>query len=370
MARRVEARRHRAAQRPLGRCSRRAASAMAAAPVALGRAFCAQYVHLPRSAAVYEAGEAATFARGAGFCAAMAAEPRCLSSPATTEGYQARVRLDRPAQGGRPGGAALAAGVLGRFDRGRGRCTLDLHFGGLSSGRTRRPCLNWRNTWHGGPKAAERRLGSARSLPKPQGESRPGAGALSSLCAASAGTDGRHDGGRRRRRSRSSCSTRPCASRWELACRRAPGCAINWLAEGGRAGDGQTAGPASHSPAACAPRRRLRRSTSAARRHGRRRNARLTWARRAPGRQRPTTGTGRRHRALDEPEERYRLEVLRRRHRQARGRGDRARLRPIRPPTRLADFGTVSRSSLVGCGSGGTWAEGLVAGTGVRPSRS
>ncbi len=77
----------------------------------------------------YEAGEAASFARGAVF--ARPWRTALLSSSATTEGYQARVRLDQPAQTGVLA-EALAAGVLGRFDAAR-TIMLDLHFGGLSS---------------------------------------------------------------------------------------------------------------------------------------------------------------------------------------------------------------------------------------------
>ncbi|MBB5537401.1 hypothetical protein GGD55_004117 [Rhizobium giardinii] len=77
----------------------------------------------------YEAGEAASFARGAVF--ARPWRTALLSSSATTEGYQARARLDQPAQTGVLV-ETLAAGVLGRFDAAR-TITLDLHFGGLSS---------------------------------------------------------------------------------------------------------------------------------------------------------------------------------------------------------------------------------------------
>ncbi|WP_438749447.1 baseplate multidomain protein megatron [Pararhizobium sp. O133] len=77
----------------------------------------------------YEAGEAASFARGAVF--ARPWHSVLLSSSATTEGYRTRVRLDQPAQTGVLT-EALGAGVLGRFDSARS-LTLDLHFSGLSS---------------------------------------------------------------------------------------------------------------------------------------------------------------------------------------------------------------------------------------------
>lgn len=77
----------------------------------------------------YEAGETASFARGAVF--ARPWHSVMLSSSATTEGYRARVRLDQPAQTGVLT-EALGGGVLGRFDSARS-LTLDLHFGGLSS---------------------------------------------------------------------------------------------------------------------------------------------------------------------------------------------------------------------------------------------
>ncbi|MCV9963468.1 glycoside hydrolase/phage tail family protein [Pararhizobium sp. BT-229] len=77
----------------------------------------------------YQAGEAATFARGAVF--ARPWRTALLSSSATMEGYQARVRLEQPAQTGALV-AALGAGVTGRFDAAQSM-TLDLHFGGLSS---------------------------------------------------------------------------------------------------------------------------------------------------------------------------------------------------------------------------------------------
>lgn len=77
----------------------------------------------------YEAGDASSFARGAVF--ARPWHSVVLSSSATTEGYRARVRLDQPAQTGVLSDA-LGAGVLGRFDSSR-TLTVDLHFGGLSS---------------------------------------------------------------------------------------------------------------------------------------------------------------------------------------------------------------------------------------------
>ncbi|WP_455272242.1 baseplate multidomain protein megatron [Rhizobium herbae] len=77
----------------------------------------------------YDAGDASTFARGAVFARPWRAVT--LSSSATTEGYQARARFDQPAQTGVLV-EALTAGVTGRFDAAL-PLTLDLYFGGLSS---------------------------------------------------------------------------------------------------------------------------------------------------------------------------------------------------------------------------------------------
>jgi hypothetical protein len=88
----------------------------------------------------YEAGNASSFARAAVF--ARPWRVVTLSSSATAEGYQARVRLGQPAQTGVLA-AALSAGVTGRFDA-MHTLTLNLHFGGLSSaGRV--SVLNGRN---------------------------------------------------------------------------------------------------------------------------------------------------------------------------------------------------------------------------------
>ena len=88
----------------------------------------------------YEAGNASSFARGAVF--ARPWRVVTLSSSATTEGYQARVRLGQPAQTGVLAGP-LGAGVTGRFDA-LHALTLNLHFGGLSSAG-RLAVLNGRN---------------------------------------------------------------------------------------------------------------------------------------------------------------------------------------------------------------------------------
>ncbi len=88
----------------------------------------------------YEAGDASAFARGAVFARPWRAVT--LSSSATAEGYQARVRLEQPAQTGVLAGP-LGAGVTGRFDAAR-TLTLDLHFGGLSAA-ARLAVLNGQN---------------------------------------------------------------------------------------------------------------------------------------------------------------------------------------------------------------------------------
>ncbi len=77
----------------------------------------------------YQAGDASLFARAAVFARPWRAVT--LSSSATTEGYQARVRLGQPAQTGILTDP-IGAGVTGRFDAAQ-MLTLDLHFGGLSS---------------------------------------------------------------------------------------------------------------------------------------------------------------------------------------------------------------------------------------------
>ncbi|MCV9997732.1 glycoside hydrolase/phage tail family protein [Pararhizobium sp. YC-54] len=88
----------------------------------------------------YEAGDASTFARAAVFARPWRAVT--LSSSATTEGFQTRVRLDQPAQTGVLA-EPLGAGVTGRFDAAP-TLTLDLYFGGLSSA-SRLSVLNGQN---------------------------------------------------------------------------------------------------------------------------------------------------------------------------------------------------------------------------------
>ncbi|WP_426240846.1 phage tail protein [Pararhizobium sp. DWP1-1-3] len=88
----------------------------------------------------YEAGNASLFARAAVFARPWRAIT--LSSSAATEGYQARARLEQPAQTGVLA-EPLRAGVTGRFDAAR-TLTLDLHFGGLSSA-SRLSVLNGQN---------------------------------------------------------------------------------------------------------------------------------------------------------------------------------------------------------------------------------
>lgn len=88
----------------------------------------------------YEAGVASAFARGAVFARPWRAVT--LSSSATAEGYQARGRLEQPAQTGVLA-EPLGAGVTGRFDAAH-TLTLDLHFGGLSAA-ARLAVLNGQN---------------------------------------------------------------------------------------------------------------------------------------------------------------------------------------------------------------------------------
>ncbi len=77
----------------------------------------------------YDGGEPASFARAAMF--ARPWRPVVLSSSATTEGYTARQRFDRPAKTGMLA-APLGPGVTGRFDWSQ-PLLLNLDFGGLSS---------------------------------------------------------------------------------------------------------------------------------------------------------------------------------------------------------------------------------------------
>lgn len=83
------------------------------------------FLDLPR----FSSGEAASFARVAGFCRPW--RRVALSSSVTTEGYRTRSVLDRPARLGVLT-AAISGGIPGRFDRGR-TMEIELFFGGLSS---------------------------------------------------------------------------------------------------------------------------------------------------------------------------------------------------------------------------------------------
>ncbi|CDN47076.1 baseplate multidomain protein megatron [Neorhizobium galegae] len=83
------------------------------------------FLDLPR----FASGEAASFARVAGFCRPW--RRMALSSSVTTEGYRTRAALDRPARLGVLA-APLTGGIAGRFDRGRA-IEIELFFGGLSS---------------------------------------------------------------------------------------------------------------------------------------------------------------------------------------------------------------------------------------------
>ncbi|MBT9368587.1 glycoside hydrolase/phage tail family protein [Rhizobium sp. CSW-27] len=121
--RRIEARRH----EPAALLTTAATTAARANGNAASAAFAPvlHFLDLPR----FEAGEAESFAR-----IALYAKPWrrvLISSSATTEGYRSRVTLDRPAQTGVLT-AALSPGFSGRFDR-HGVLELDLAFDGLAS---------------------------------------------------------------------------------------------------------------------------------------------------------------------------------------------------------------------------------------------
>ncbi|WJR67620.1 glycoside hydrolase/phage tail family protein [Neorhizobium sp. CSC1952] len=94
------------------------------------------FLDLPR----FSSGETTGFARVAGFCRPW--RRMALSSSSGTEGYRTRAALDRPARVGVLA-ASLAAGVTGRFDR-AGTAELELFFGGLSSA-DERAVLNGEN---------------------------------------------------------------------------------------------------------------------------------------------------------------------------------------------------------------------------------
>jgi hypothetical protein len=77
----------------------------------------------------FAAGDAADFARIAGFCRPW--RRMLVSASSGSEGYRSRTGIDRPARIGALT-SPLVPGVLGRFDR-SGAIELDLYFGGLSS---------------------------------------------------------------------------------------------------------------------------------------------------------------------------------------------------------------------------------------------
>jgi hypothetical protein len=83
------------------------------------------FLDLPR----FAPGEATSFARAAGLCRPW--RRMVLSSSVTTQGYRTRSALDRPARLGVLA-APLGGGIVGRFDRGSAM-EIELFFGGLSS---------------------------------------------------------------------------------------------------------------------------------------------------------------------------------------------------------------------------------------------
>jgi hypothetical protein len=83
------------------------------------------FIDLPR----FAPGDATSFARAAGFCRPW--RRMALSSSVTVEGYRTRSALDRPARVGVLA-APLADGAIGRFDRATA-VEIELFFGGLSS---------------------------------------------------------------------------------------------------------------------------------------------------------------------------------------------------------------------------------------------
>ncbi|MBB4142707.1 baseplate multidomain protein megatron [Rhizobium rhizoryzae] len=121
--RRVEARRHESVASVANRPAPRERVSAVAASDAFAPLIA--FLDLPR----FDSGEAESFARVAAY-----AKPwtrMLVSSSATTEGFRSRVLVDRPARIGRLT-AALVAGAWGRFDR-VSMIEVDLPFGGLSS---------------------------------------------------------------------------------------------------------------------------------------------------------------------------------------------------------------------------------------------
>ncbi|MGE6743510.1 baseplate multidomain protein megatron [Allorhizobium pseudoryzae] len=121
--RRVEARRHEPAA-PLAATST-SVERSDSATVSSGFSPVVHLMDLPR----FDGSDAASFARAACFCRPF--RRMLLSSSATTEGYRTRAGIERPAIVGRLS-QNFAGGAFGRFDR-VGAVELDLFFGSLSS---------------------------------------------------------------------------------------------------------------------------------------------------------------------------------------------------------------------------------------------
>ncbi|MBP2547504.1 hypothetical protein J2858_000397 [Neorhizobium galegae] len=122
--RRVEAKRHEPAAL-LASAAAAGGRSTGGGAVSAGFSPILHLMDLPR----FEAGEAESFARVAAYGSPW--RRILVSSSATTQGYRARTTLDRPAQIGRLT-AALTGGVSDRFDR-TSTIELDLFFDGLSS---------------------------------------------------------------------------------------------------------------------------------------------------------------------------------------------------------------------------------------------
>lgn len=121
--RRIEARRHEPAA-PLAAMSG-SAERSSSATVSAGFSPIVHLMDLPR----FDGSDAASFAGAACFCRPF--RRMLLSSSATVEGYRARAAVERPAIVGRLS-RNLSGGASGRFDR-SGQVELDLFFGALSS---------------------------------------------------------------------------------------------------------------------------------------------------------------------------------------------------------------------------------------------
>lgn len=286
VARRIEARHH----APLAPASHAGGDGRRNSGSAVSDAFAPvlHFLDLPR----FAPGEVTGFARVAGFCRPW--RPMVLSSSGTTEGYRTRLVLDRPARVGVMT-APLAEGVAGRFDRATA-VEIELFFGGLSSA-DEQAVLNGENRI-----AVKARNGAWEVIGFAGAEEvSPNRWRLSNLLRGLAGTEDAMRSG-----------TESSAAIVVLDEAVVPlglsaeerGLAMNWLAEslgqaGGRSGPRVfSAGIRAETPLSPVHIRGERQAAG---------NIRLIWVRRGRIEADNWDGT---EIPLDEPQERYRLELL------------------------------------------------------------